>query len=729
MLADASSRVTPDAREETSDAPTETETLSAALGLLLLCLWALWRLGGFDLLATIDVAGTDVRIAETFARVDHPFHATRAVALLDSLQRGEPLRWIANHQGGYPVEFYPLGIAWLDVGLWALLLGSVPIIAVHKLAVILIFLLPALAFWIMARGDRLNPWTAFLATAIHIAIPGDWTNGGYRELVDWGLVTNVGGATLALIAAAAMGRAIHNHDRRMAAIAALSIAAAAYTNPRSLLAISVATAALLVTALFLPGVRMGSSRRGPILHVAAIAVASMLIAAPVLIPLIRYRDLYQFVHYEGYATLRTYWESTITAVSLPVIILTVAGLLLSFTVQRHAIARSFAIALAGYVALTAGLSDPAASGGLIEQLETPRLMPFQRLVMIYLAAYAIVWIVETGLRLARVERSRAIASIAPGLAGVAILATMLGSVWTFPDIFTTPSIETTRRPEFAEFQAAIQTADEIVPPGTAILVIGNQLDSERWWHQQLWGPLESDAPFFYDDWLWYWHLDHAGPYSAQNGHAYPDPQRAITDSYFQAHGIGAVVVTDMAVRLGTNPRAAAASEPSLRLVRTTGEWDVYAVVIPTPIVTNEANLPTALTIENHEIQATFPNSEGPVTIRRNWFPRWRATADGTNVPIARTADGYMRVTVPPGTRSLRLIYDVTAADWAGRIGVVAGLAVVMGMAVGVGPRGWGRRIVAPDQVRSAISTGGRSPLSTKRSPVAETVQRDRPRPR
>ncbi len=653
-------------------------------------MWVLWRLGGLDLQATIDIAGSDTRLANTFARVDHPFHATRAATLLDSIQRGEFLRWIGNHQGGYPAEFYPLGVAWLDVGLWSLLLGSVPIIAVHKLAVILIFLLPALAFWIMARGDRHDPWLAFLATAIHVAVPGDWTNGGYRELVDWGLVTNVAGATTALIASAAMARAVHRSERSMAMLAALTIAAAAYTNPRSLLAIAVATAAVLVAALLFPDDR--SSRASvwtPLRTAIAIAIAGTLLAGPVLVPLIRYRDLYHFVNYQGYATLRAYWDSTVTAVTLPILVLSVVGVVLTFTLQRHVIARSFAIALLGYSLLTSALSDFAspgsAPGSVIQQLETPRLMPFQRLVMIYLAAYTSVWLVRAGARLARVSLSSAAASFASGAIGVVVLVAMLGSLWTLPDVFTTPPIETTGRAEFATYRSAVRVADEIRAPGTAILVIGNELDPERWWHQQLWGPLDSDAPFFYDDWLWYWHLDHAGPYNARNGHAYPDSGRALASSYFQAHGIGAVVVTDMAVRSGSDPRVVAASDPSLRLARTIRNWDVYSVAQPTPIVTDGPTLPTALSIGNLEIEATFLDAEGVVTIRRNWFPRWQATADGAAVAISRTVDGYMDVTVPPGTRSLELTYVVTPVDWATRFGAVVGLLWAVGLAFG---RNW-----------------------------------------
>ncbi|HWV22713.1 MAG TPA: hypothetical protein VNZ58_00855, partial [Thermomicrobiales bacterium] len=122
--------------------------------LLVLCLWVAWRIGAFELTRSVVVDGQTVTVPNVYAWVDHPFHAARAYNLLESLKHGEILRWIGNHQGGYPAEFYPLGVAWFDVAIWALLLGSQSIVAVHKLAVILIFILPAVAYWILARGDR-----------------------------------------------------------------------------------------------------------------------------------------------------------------------------------------------------------------------------------------------------------------------------------------------------------------------------------------------------------------------------------------------------------------------------------------------------------------------------------------------------------------------------------------------------------------------------------------------
>ncbi|HEV2072271.1 MAG TPA: hypothetical protein VGR29_01400, partial [Thermomicrobiales bacterium] len=186
----------------------------AALLLAALCGWVIWRFGGFDFFQTGSIAGRSRTVVDTFAAVDHPFHATRAATLLRNVQQGDLLRWVGHHQGGYPVEFYPLGVAWFEVVLWFTALGTVPIIAIHKLAVLLIFVMPAIGFWILARGDGLNPWLPILATVLHVTIPGGvwtnggWTRGGYEELVSWGLVTNVAGATVALIACAALARAV-----------------------------------------------------------------------------------------------------------------------------------------------------------------------------------------------------------------------------------------------------------------------------------------------------------------------------------------------------------------------------------------------------------------------------------------------------------------------------------------------------------------------------------------
>ncbi len=68
------------------------------------------------------------------------------------------------------------------------------------------------------------------------------------------------------------------------------------------------------------------------------------------------------------------------------------------------------------------------------------------------------------------------------------------------------SVAMSARPEQADLETAIRAADEAATPGTALLVLGSALS----WHQQLWAPLWTERPLFYDNWLWYWHPDHAG---------------------------------------------------------------------------------------------------------------------------------------------------------------------------------------------------------------------------
>ncbi len=666
------------------------QTAVAAFVLLALCAWVIWHFGGVDLFKTVSYDGRRESIVDTFASIDHPFHATRAATLLDSLRQGEPLRWVANHQGGYPAEFYPLGVAWFEAVLWGVFLGTLPILAIHKLVVLLIFVLPALGFWIMARGDRLNPWLPVLATAIHVSIPGLWTHGGYEELVQWGLVTNVAGAVLALIASAALARAVIHGQARSSVAATVAIAASVYTNPRSALAIAIAAGAIAVSAMLFRGSGPSQSPFLVARRIALVGGASMLIAAPVLVPLIRYRDLYFFVHYESYASLREYWANTVTSVSLPVVLMGGGGVALATGMRRFPIARAFALALIGYVVLTAALS---ANTGVIEQLEPPRLMPFQRLVMIYLAAFAVTQAIQALVRFFRIGRPVLATSMSTGAITVVLLVLMWGSAWTPPREYQAREPDTTadgtfvRAPgatpesEFMAFQTAVQVADGSLPEGTAILVIGDrEFQERRWWHEQLWGPSESDVPFFYDDWLWYWHTDHEGPYNYLQGHSYRDPGETLTPRYLGAHGIGAVVVTNMSVPAGaTDPRFAAERSPLLEQMGAEGRWDIYAVIDPVPIISSVDAAATDLIIENQRLLARFEGVSGTIDVRRNWFPRWEAFADGERVNVARTDNGYMRVVVPPETATLELRYATTAIDWAARLAVVLGVLLAMSL--------------------------------------------------
>jgi hypothetical protein len=663
-------------------------TLCAAIGLVLLCAWTFWELGGFELTSTVRIAGESRSVVNAFATVDHPFHAVRADLLLKSLEIGRPLRWIASHQGGYPVEFYPLGIAWLDVGLWITLLGQVPIIAVHKLAVLIVFVLPAVGFWILARGDRLHPFVPLLALAVHLAVPGDWMHGGRMELVYWGLIANVGGATLAFIMLAALNRFALEAHRGYGLLAVGMATAALYTNTRSSIAVVIGTMAIVAMATILKPSDDGPGVKAIISRIGLVAAATALLTAPLLLSMARYSDLYYFVNFEEYASIRQYWDASTTAITPIVVVLAVGGLAVALSVRTLVNTRAVACAFLLYVIATLAFSIISQLGNLIPQLETPRLMPYQRFLAIYLAAVCAAWLGGRFLTLLMVRKHELGVAALLALAAIVTLLVFRGTFGELDPVYEQPRPWTTGIPEYAEFNQAIDEATDVLPDGTAIFVVGDQ---QSWWHEQLWGPVWSEAPFFYDDWMWYWHEDHDGPYDNTVGHAYHDPAAAFKQQWLRAHGVGAIVVTNMPVPVGaTDPRIAARSDPDFEYLETIGQWDLYRVANPGAIVTNGDIQPSSVKIENETITANFTSASGQIQVRRNWFPRWRAFANGEPVAIEREADGYMSLDVPDGTTEVELRYAATTLDWIGRLAAVFGVVLSIFIALGVTPACWRR---------------------------------------
>src|SRR3954451_7895477 len=101
-----------------------------------LALYVAMRMGGFNLWAAVATPAGPTWLPNTFATVDHPFHVARAEMLWHELSQGHLLRWVGQHQGGYPVEFYPLGETWLEVSLRFLSLGWLPAAGAHTLVTI-----------------------------------------------------------------------------------------------------------------------------------------------------------------------------------------------------------------------------------------------------------------------------------------------------------------------------------------------------------------------------------------------------------------------------------------------------------------------------------------------------------------------------------------------------------------------------------------------------------------
>lgn len=617
--------------------------------------WVANRLGAFDLSATIVRAdGEPVSLPNTFATVDHPFHAARAEILRRSLADGEMLRWIGSHQGGYPVEFYPLGAAALEVALWALLLGTLPMLAIHKVAVILVFLAPLLGFYLLAREERAPIGVAFLALSIHVAVRGWWWSGGSMELIEWGLLTNVAAMTIMPAALALAARFTTTGDLRAAALFIVASSFAVYTNTRSTITLAVIAIGVLVWSQTLSA-RDRLRRRVVIGRLGLLAAGSLAVSAPQIISLIRFGDLYYFVRYETYESAGEFLDASVQAVSSPVFAVFLAGLVIAlFAGRRFPTARLVAIVLVLYVGLTLAVSLTEGTSLAIEQLEPTRLMPFQRLLMIYLAAFGIYAVLR------RTVRSQQVIDGALGLLGVAVLvAYVVAPVRFVPESDRgLVSVPTTGVSAFDDLERAVRLADEAAESGTAILVLGSVIS----WHDQLWAPVWSDRLFFYDDWLWYWQTDHWGDYDPTVEHAYPNDASALEPAFFERHAIGAVAVTGDA-------REAAMLASHLQPIRQGTYYDVYEVIDPVTVVTATGQNATGIDIGQARIAASIEGGTDPqpVTVRHNWFPRWSATINGQQAGVEKLDDGYMEIPNVDPNESVVLTYTVDGWDWLGRL--------------------------------------------------------------
>jgi hypothetical protein len=221
----------------------------------------------------------------------------------------------------------------------------------------------------------------------------------------------------------------------------------------------------------------------------------------------------------------------------------------------------------------------------------------------------------------------------------------------------------------ATFEQVLKVADDAAPAGTAILVVGSMLDG----HQQLWAPARVDRVFFYDEWMWYWHTRHQGPYDPLHASKF-DPDRLdeiFERAYLDRNAIGAVVVSE-------DLQWMADDAPTLRRVFG-GTFGVYMVGNPVPIVTLAGGAPRTLRVANDRIDASGESpgdAGGEAIVRRNWFPRWRARVNGRPAPIVEDDNGYMRVAIPSGAVDLTLTYELERADLAARVAGIAGIGIV-----------------------------------------------------
>lgn len=666
-----------------------------------LAIWVADRAGAFDLWTTVRLAdGTAVRLPNVFGTVDHPFHATRAELLRRAVTDGHPLRWIGSHQGGYPVEFYPLGVAGLEVGLWALSLGSVSILVIHKITVVLIFLAPGLAYGLAARRDRLPLGVGLAALAAQVVVRGWWSSGGYYELVEWGLITNVAAAVAALFVLVFLTSYLERGRGWDGALAALCSAFCLYSNPRSGIALAIAGVGA-TAAIALPrwsdeeslDVRTDGHGKAvrPIggwarifRRLVLVAATVGLVAAPEIVSLVRFEHLYYFVQYQRYDNVRAYWHSSIQAVSGPVFVAGMVGLVMAVLLPGRPITRAAGLTFGLYCVVTAYLSVGAGAGNLFQQLETPRLMPFQRYLMLFLAAIAVHDVAGRLARFVPLVRGWVTDGALMVVSGLLPLLYVLAPpAWIPIGDRGLVDVPTAAIPGIADLREAVRKADAAAAPGTALLVMGSTLS----WHSNLWAPLWSNRPFFYDDWLWYWQTRHVGPYDPLTEHAYrrATMDQVLSPDYLREHGIGAVIVTQTART--DRAVAAAATASNLELVRT-GIYSVYLVRTPTTIVTLGGANAQTVSVSDQAIEAAGSSAGGTAQVRRNWFPRWRAWVNGKPAPLQESSDGYMTVPVPGGRVQVELKYVLDRWDWLARAMCGAGLIVVVALAL---PRSWAVR--------------------------------------
>jgi hypothetical protein len=301
-----------------------------------------------------------------------------------------------------------------------------------------------------------------------------------------------------------------------------------------------------------------------------------MLAAPLVMSLLRFGDLYTFVRYQWYDSLGEYVQSSLDAASPVVFGVAVVGFVLALRPAAGLASRTVALTLAVYVAATILLGGLSSSGGLIEQLEPTRLMPFQRYLMLYLAAYAVAEVVRLVVPSLQWKRAPDAALAIVALVVLMIFVVRPSDALAAEERGLYP-VETTAQAGFAEMLRAVNEADRLAPSGSAIYVAGSELS----WHQQLWAPLETDHLLRYDNWLWLWHPWHTAPgYTPAIGHAYgPEtiPQ-TFQQAYFEEHGIGAVVTVSPAMQR-------LADQSSALELAFDGVNNVYVVKNPGSIVT------------------------------------------------------------------------------------------------------------------------------------------------
>jgi len=613
---------------------------------------------------TIQTAdGSTQRLPNTFASIDHPFHISKERQVLEAIRNFEFPRWIANHQGGYPVEFYPLGADLIVAAFWALGLGLVPLEVVHKLVVIAVLCIPAASYWAIARRDDLPASVAIVATLLHLFIPGSWMAGGPDELLRMGMWPNVAATYLTLpllLFASDYLRTGRSRDLVFSVgVASLAI----YTNPRSTIAIAtVLLAVAIVTFLGSQQTSFIRTARIPALRLATFAGITVLLCSALLIPLRARQHEYEFLRFVEFDEASKFREYLGGAMPLEIVVLGLIGLAFAWRGKGYysrIVALWFPLGLV--VVLTAGWALRDLS--FFAQLEGPRLIPMLRLPLLLLAAIAIHRIVGTLLARFRATQATSFGGVIAVVATAIVVLTPLSTLSA--DERGLPAIETTDQPAFTGIAASAEAFARITTAEDRALIIGSPLSD----HASFWIPALSDANAFHAAWIWYWKT----PDFADRTRI-ADINQALSVDFLRRHGLTNVLIA-------TNETTYLNVAGSLDYLEPVGEapvggYAMFRVIDSTGIgvVTIRDGSVLSVDASRERVHATVhANQSTELRIAINDYPAWSATVDGHAVPIHRDADGYMLIDIPEGDAEVELRYTVTPVVWLGRALTILGV--------------------------------------------------------
>ncbi len=646
------------------------------------------HLGAFDWYTDYPLTNADgsrTWLPNTFASVDHPFHISKERATLDAVSRGDYPRWISNHQGGYPAEFYPLGADVVVIVAWALGLGQIPLEVVHKLVVIGVLFIPIAAYWSIARRDGWPKAVVVIATLLHLFLPGSWLAGGPDELLRMGMWPNVFATYLTLPLLLFAYDWVGRGQSRFLLIAAGIATTAIYSNPRSTIAVATVFAAIGI-GLVIDRYRQQQFRqrttvrpfpnRKPerpnldqlILRSATLVATIILLCAGLLIPLRATQNLYDFYRFVEFGGARQVWEYLIGAIPIEVLVLGIAGAVIGIRGSKaHTRIVAILFPLGLVVLVTAGWLFQDFE--LLRQLEGPRLIPMIRLPLIFLAAIGMYKGAHYLLR--DITGPNRLEKI-DGIAVIAVAVAVLSPISPFADGERgLPTIETTNQPRFPEIARSAIQIQNLATSNDRVMIVGSPISE----HASFWIPALTDVNAFHSKWVWYWRTP---DYADQT--QVTDISSALDLEFLRTNALTLVVVANNYL----DELVVAYKKPHLEPVPTLDDtgYTIFRVEDAGPSTRGQVAVDggevTSVQLSRERLRAeVFTLVPATARIAINDYPAWSATVNGVETPIRRSPDGYMLVDVPGGYSAVVLTYNVTSVVWISRGFVIVGIVVLV----------------------------------------------------